>query len=61
MSVHLVVIEKDNTYTFYSGRTKVVKVQSKEAMPLEYLEAYRRDHKLLQKDLIGAPMEPDLA
>jgi hypothetical protein len=52
-TVHLVLIEKYNTYTFYAGKKKIVKVQSKQPMPREYLELYRVNHIELIHDIYG--------
>lgn len=39
----LVVIEKNNVYSFYIGQNKIVSVQSDEPISREQLEEYRKD------------------
>lgn len=58
MSIHLVKIEKDNIYTFYSGKVQIVKVQAKQPIPREYLELYRINHKQLINDIYGGEPPP---
>lgn len=49
----LVVIEKNNKYSFYIGQTKIVSVQSDEPISREQLEEYRNDPISLKMRLIG--------
>lgn len=49
----LVVIEKNNMYSFYIGHNKIVSVQSNEPISREQLEEYRKDPISLKMELIG--------
>lgn len=49
----LVVIEKNNIYSFYIGQNKIVSVQSDEPISSEQLEEYRKDPISLKMRLIG--------
>lgn len=49
----LVVIEKNNMYSFYIGQNKIVTVQSDEPISREQLEEYRKDPISLKMQLIG--------
>lgn len=46
----LVLIHKNNIYSFYEGRTKIATVSSAEPLDKETLEAYRKNPKSLFED-----------
>lgn len=46
----LVLIHKNNIYSFYEGRTKIATVSSAETLDKETLEAYRKNPKSLFED-----------
>lgn len=49
----LVVIEKNNMYSFYIGKDRIFTAQSDEPISREQLEEYRKDPISLKMELIG--------
>jgi len=49
----LVLIEKDNTYSFFIGKNKIVKINSDIPLTLEEIEDYRKDPISLKMVLLS--------